>query len=76
MKAIELAKVLYPSLSKQDIIELTCPDSLLIIDKISCSKTKQFVDDVCVKCWNKEVSEKRADWLIQSKKMCDLMRCD
>ena len=76
MKAIELAKVLYPALSNQDIIEQTCPDNLLIVDKVSCSKTKQFVDDVCAKCWDKEVSEKRAEWLIQAKKMCDLMGCD
>ena len=75
MKAIELAKVLYPALSNQDIIEQTCPDTLLIVDKISCSKTKQFVDDSCIQCWNRDVSEKKADWLIQAKKMCDLM-CD
>jgi hypothetical protein len=76
MKAIDLAKVLYSALSKQDIIQLTCPDNLLIVDKVNCDKDKQFVDDKCVECWNKEVSDKRSEWLINSKKMCDLMGCD
>jgi hypothetical protein len=48
---------------------------LFSVDKISCSKTKQFVDDACIKCWNKEVTKERADWLIESKRMCDLMGC-
>lgn len=73
MKAYELAKQLYPALSKDDFIQQTCPDNLFILDKISCSKTKQFVDDVCVKCWNKEVSEKRIEFLLEVKRMCDLM---
>lgn len=75
MTALDLAKKLYPALSKQDFIEQTCPDNLFLVDKISCSKTKQFVDDACIKCWNKEVTKERADWLIESKRMCDLMGC-
>lgn len=73
MKAYELAKQLYPALNKDDFIQQTCPDNLFLVDKISCSKTKQFVDDACIKCWNKEVTKERADRLIESKRMCDLM---
>ena len=75
MKAYELAKLLYPALSKDDFIQQTCPDNLFTVDKISCSKTKQFVDDACVRCWEQEVSQARTNWLIESKRMCDLMGC-
>lgn len=73
MKAIDLAKILYPALGKQDFIELTCPDNLFIVEKVKCNKEKYFVDNECEECWNKEVSQKRADWLIESKKLRDLM---
>lgn len=75
MKAYELAKQLYPALNKDDFIQQTCPDNLFIVDKISCSKTKQFVDDACVGCWSKEVSEKRIEFLLEVKRMCNLMGC-
>lgn len=73
MKAIELAKKLYPALSKDDFIQQTCPDNLLITKKLDCKKDKTVVDHECINCWNQEVSDARADWLINSKKLCDLM---
>lgn len=73
MKTIDLAKQLYPALSKQDFIVMTCPDNLHIVDKVDCDKTKSFVDDKCIDCWNVEVSQTRIDWLVECKKMCDLM---
>lgn len=75
MTALDLAKKLYPALSKQDFIAETCPDNLFLVDKISCSKSKLFVDDACIKCWNREVTKIKEDWLIEAKKMCDLMGC-
>ncbi len=73
MKAIDLAKQLYPALSKQDFIVMTCPDNLHIVDKIDCRKDKTFVDDECIDCWNVEVTQSRVDWLVKCKEMCDLM---
>lgn len=73
MKTIDLTKQLYPALSKQDFIVMTYPNNLHIVDKIDCSKDKLVVDDECVNCWNVEVSQARIDWLIECKKMCDLM---
>lgn len=73
MKAIDLAKKLYPALSKKDIIQQTCPDYLLIVEKVDCKRDKQFVCEECEKCWDTEVSDVRADWLITSKQLCDLM---
>ena len=73
MKAIDLAKILYPGLSKQDFIQQTCPDNLLITKKLSCLKNKTSVDNDCIECWNQEVSEERVKWLINSKKISDLM---
>ncbi|MDD4778983.1 MAG: hypothetical protein PHT02_00070 [Tissierellia bacterium] len=70
MKAYELAKKIYPSLSKQDFIEQTCPDVLQITDKINCDKYKTVVDDKCVKCWEQEVSDERAEWLLEANRMC------
>ena len=69
MKAIDLAKQLYPALSKQDFIAMTCPDSLHIVDKIDCRKDKSTVDDECIDCWNVEVSQTRVDWLVKCKEM-------
>ena len=68
MKAIDLAKQLYPALSKQDFIAMTCPDSLHIVDRIDCSKDKLVVDNECINCWNVEVSQSRVDWLVERKK--------
>ena len=73
MKAIELAKVLYPALSKDDFIQQTCPDHLLIINEIECKKNKKYVDDECMNCWDMEISDKRAEWLIEAKKIRDLL---
>lgn len=73
MKAIDVAKEMYPALSRKDIISLTCPDNLLIVPKLTCDKTKEIVDDECVTCWNTEISQARADWLIQSRKIMELM---
>lgn len=73
MKVIDVAKEMYPALSKQDILELTCPDNLLIVPKLLCDKTKEVVDDECIACWNVEISQARADWLIQSRKIMELM---
>ena len=75
MKAYELAKQLYPALNKNDFIQQTCPDMLQICDKIDCDKHKFVVDEDCIKCWEQEVSQARANWLIESKRMCDLMGC-
>ena len=73
MRACELAKLLYPSLSKNDFIQLTCPDILLICDKIECKKDKNCIDTECIDCWNREVKDARVEWLLESKKMCDFM---
>ena len=72
MKAYELAKKLYPSLSKQDFIQATCPDNLMIVDrdKINCLKDKACIDSVCEDCWKQEVSDVRAEWLLEANKMC------
>ncbi len=75
MKAIELAKVLYPALSKADFIQQTCPDTLLLCGTLRCLKQKKSVDEHCVKCWDREVSEARAKWLIEAHKMCKYV-CD
>lgn len=75
MKAIDLAKQLYPALGKKDFIAMTCPDNLHIVDKIDCKKDKTTVDNECINCWNVEVSQARIDWLVECRKMCDLM-CD
>jgi hypothetical protein len=73
MKAIDLVKKLYPGLSKNDFIQQTCPDNLLIVEKINCSKDKNMICQECIDCWNQEVSSARADWLITSKQLSDLM---
>ena len=75
MKAYELAKKLYPALSKDDFIQETCPDNLMIIDNIKCEKDKVYISDDCVKCWEQEVSDERVKWLIECKNMCRLMGC-
>jgi len=75
MTALSLAKKLYPALCKLDFIQQTCPDNLQICDKIDCAKNKKAVDQKCIECWEQEVPQKRADWLIEAKRMCDLMGC-
>lgn len=75
MKAIDLAKQLYPALGKKYFITMTCPDNLHIVDKIDCKKDKTTVDNECINCWNVEVSQARIDWLVECRKICDLM-CD
>lgn len=78
MKAIDLAKKLYPALSKQDFIEQTCPDILMIIDKKpKCCENERnkYINDNCINCWNQEISQERVDWLIECKKMCNLLGC-
>ena len=75
MNALDLAKKLYPALSKLDFIQQTCPDTLQICDKINCAKNKRLLDQLCIECWEREVSQKRADWLIEAKKMCDMIGC-
>lgn len=54
MKAIDLAKQLYPALSRLDIIQQACPDNLHIVDKIDCSKDKITVDNGCSDKWFKK----------------------
>ena len=73
MKAYELAKKLYPALSKNDFIQETCPDNLMIIDNIKCEKDKVYISDDCVKCWEQEISDIGVKWLVGCKRMCDLM---
>ena len=75
MKAYELAKLLYPDLNKDDFIQQTCPDTLQICEKIDCNKHKNIVDEECIKCWEQEVPQKRANWLIEVKGICNLMGC-
>jgi L-ascorbate metabolism protein UlaG (beta-lactamase superfamily) len=71
MKAIDLAKQLYPSLSKEDIISLTCPHLLHICDEVICKHRKKIVDEECIECWNQEISEERVNWLLEAKSMCN-----
>jgi hypothetical protein len=75
MRAIELAKKLYQALSKDDIVSLSCPDTLLICDKVMCNKDKEFVDNDCVKCWQQEVNQARIDWLMKANDMCKIIGC-
>lgn len=76
MKAIEMAKKLYPELSKDDIKIKTCPDLLQIIDKGLCLPDNKYVDGICEECWSQEVSDERVKWLIEAKAMCKLVGCD
>ena len=76
MKAIELAKKLYPDLSKGDIKYNTCPDILHIFDNGLCQKDKKCFEGECEDCWNREVDDKRVEWLLEAKKMCKLLGCD
>jgi hypothetical protein len=78
MKAIDVAKKLYSSLSKQDLKGQTCPDILMITDKVyeSCKVTRcEYLCDDCEQCWEQEISQDKIDWLIECKNMCDLMGC-
>jgi hypothetical protein len=68
MKAFEVAKKLCPALSKDDMIEQTCPDLLNITDKNGCHKNKRWVDDECIDCWEQEVSDTKAEWLIEAQR--------
>lgn len=78
MKAIQLAKKLYPALSKKDIIEWTCPDIIQITnDTPECCNIIRckFVNTNCNKCWDRNVSEVRCDYLLEAKAMCNIMGC-
>jgi hypothetical protein len=70
MKAFEVAKKLYPALSKDDMIEQTCPNLLNITDKNDCHKNKRWVDNECIECWEQKVSSARTGWLIAAKDIC------
>lgn len=72
MKAITLAKKLYPKISKREFIYCHCPYNYLICENTNCDENKADIKD-CVKCWDKEIDKKKTDWLLQCKNMCDLM---
>lgn len=75
MKAIDVAKKLYPNLGKMDFIIYTCPQSLQITEGL-CDKNKKYVDGQCEECWRQEVSDDKVAWLMECKEMCKLMGCD
>jgi hypothetical protein len=68
MKAIDLAKKLYPKMTKTEIINQYCPDTLQMCDKIDCEEGAD-----CKVCWDREISEARCKWLLESRRMCDLL---
>jgi hypothetical protein len=78
MKAYEVAKKLYPLLSKEDFIEQTCPDILNITEhKPKCCENNrnQSICENCVACWEQEVSDERFKWLIEARKICNVLGC-
>lgn len=80
MKAIDLAKELYPALSEKDIIFMTCPDYMELCTDITCDRSggKKYFRDItkCIKCWDIEVNEVREAWIREAKRMCRLLGCD
>lgn len=62
-----------------DFIEQICPDKLQLCDSdkinCNCNRNKEFVDDECIKCWSQEISKERVEWLMECKKMCEIMGC-
>lgn len=72
MKAIDLAKKLNYINKNTTIVDI-CPDELNITDTALCITTNRNDDKVCEDCWNREVDDKRVEWLMECKRMCDLM---
>jgi len=57
MKAWEIAKQSYPSLSRDDFIQQTCPDKMGILDKPEWCNCPLGVEEGCVRCWEREVRD-------------------
>ena len=36
---------------------------------------QEFVDNECIKCLSQEISKERIEWLMECKKMCEIMGC-
>lgn len=72
MKAIDLAKKLYPKISKTEFIYCHCPYNYLICENNNCDEVKADIKD-CIKCWKQDINQARVDWLLESKKMCDFI---
>ncbi len=72
MKAYEVYKKLYKEDVNIEDIDI-CPDMFQITDIGLCIKDCRTDEKVCEDCWNSEVSDERVDWLLECKRMCDLM---
>ena len=75
MKAINLAKKVYPDMRKEDIMYAVCPDILGYLEIYeSCNRNKNDMwKDECGKCWDREVSKEKVNSVIRSAAMCDWM---